>query len=361
MATIRKRASGTWEIIIRRKGVLQKAHYATAATEQEAQAYARTIEGMLNQGVIPLEIIQDGDLPAQSLDQWLRQYLVKVHISESDNILLNRLLPKSAQWRVVSVNMAWAQGWISEMKQVDRLAPGSIRHKVGAVARFLDWCVNNEWLAMNPLRALPKRYASYTPVDGEKKVDIERDRRLLSGEYERIIEVLTNDLRVKGRPAWRLLFILAIETAMRLSELYTLTSNQVDIQNRTIFLDKTKNGSKRQVPLSSVAVAELSAWLDHIAEIENMTGTEMIFPFWNGRDSLRLVTMRLSKKWSRIAAWANCDDLHFHDLRHHAVCTFYEKTNLSDLEIAKITGHKTFRCLMRYANLRASDLAGKLW
>lgn len=136
---------------------------------------------MLDQGIVPVELIPADDLQAQTLDQWLRQYLVKVHISPADSALLNALLLKTSGWRTSNVNMAWAQGWISEMKQVDRVAPGTIRHKVGAVARFLDWCVNNGWLAINPLRSLPKRYASYTLADGEKISDVERDRRLLPG------------------------------------------------------------------------------------------------------------------------------------------------------------------------------------
>jgi integrase len=55
------------------------------------------------------------------------------------------------------------------------------------------------------------------------------------------------------------------------------------------------------------------------------------------------------------------DDLNFHDTRHEATCRLYERTTLSDLQIAKITGHKDPRMLMRYANLRGSDLAEKLW
>lgn len=91
-----------------------------------------------------------------------------------------------SSWPVSAINMQWAQSWVSYMKQRDRLAPSSIRHKVGAVAR----CLRNEWLNINPLRMLPKRYASYTPADGEKREDVERDRRLLPGGYERILCVL---------------------------------------------------------------------------------------------------------------------------------------------------------------------------
>jgi hypothetical protein len=34
---------------------------------------------------------------------------------------------------------------------------------------------------------------------------------------------------------------------------------------------------------------------------------------------------------------------------------------MSDVEIAKITGHKSLKVLLRYANLRGSKLAAKLW
>ena len=56
-----------------------------------------------------------------------------------------------------------------------------------------------------------------------------------------------------------------------------------------------------------------------------------------------------------------CRDLHFHDLRHEATSRIYERTTLSDLEIASITGHSSLGQLKRYANLRGSKLAKKLW
>ena len=97
----------------------------------------------------------------------------------------------------------------------------------------------------------------------------ERDRRLLPGEEERIRKVLAGDQEyiksVKAEVAMKpenavpftLMFELEIETAMRMREIFTLTVDQIDLPNRTIFLDRTKNGSKRQVPLSSVAVRAL--------------------------------------------------------------------------------------------------------
>ncbi|WP_192828685.1 site-specific integrase, partial [Methylocucumis oryzae] len=202
------------------------------------------------------------------------------------------------------------------MKQKNRLAPVTIRHKTGAVARMFDWCMRNDWLGTNPIRLLPKKYATYTAIDGEAKHDVERDRRLNPGEYERILWIIDGgvpDNKERGiqkdNDEWRLLFVLAVETAMRLREMYTLTFDQIELDKRTIFLDKTKNGDKRQVPLSSIAVSALKEW--------QPKREQFVFSFWDGRkESLRNTTMRLSRKWATIAQLAGCDGLHFHDLRH---------------------------------------------
>ena len=49
------------------------------------------------------------------------------------------------------------------------------------------------------------------------------------------------------------------------------------------------------------------------------------------------------------------------DLRHEPTSGFVERTVIWNGEITKITGHGSTRMLMRYANLRGSNLAKKLW
>ncbi len=68
-----------------------------------------------------------------------------------------------------------------------------------------------------------------------------------------------------------------------------------------------------------------------------------------------------SKLYAGIFGQAGCADLRFHDLRHEATSRLFEKTKLSETQIMKITGHKSHRMMMRYANLRGSDLAEQLW
>ncbi len=147
---------------------------------------------------------------------------------------------------------------------------------------------------------------------------------------------------------------------MRLREMFTLTWDQVDMGKRTVFLDKTKNGDKRQIPLSSVALRLLA---EYRATYGDAYGGRL-FPWWDGsseRRALERVTSLLSRQWGRVFEHAGCEALRFHDLRHEATSRFYERTSLTDAQIAKITSHKDPRMLMRYANLRGSSLADKLW
>lgn len=372
MATKRKRLD-KWAYTFRRAGLFSGTRTFTFADESEGDRYAAQLDALLDRGIVPDEIrgnvTHRGDLRSH-----VRAYLAGQHVSADDRkcvlILLQRL---PAALNLAGVNFSWAQAWVSRMKREENLAPGTIRHHVGAMARALDWIASHGHIPANPLRLLPRGYATYTPDDaqafadggGRVKVDAERDRRLVGDEETRIRVVLAGGVKPEGKEralalhdaaALRLLFGLALETAMRLREMYTLTADQVRLPDRTVYLDKTKNGDKRQVPLSSVAVKMLAAY--------PLPKSGQIFPWWNGstaRRELDRTTARLSRQFARIFDHAGCADLHFHDLRHEATSRLFERTNLSDAEIAKITGHKSQRVLLRYANLRGSDLAAKLW
>lgn len=194
-------------------------------------------------------------------------------------------------------------------------------------------------------------------------------------ESERILAIL-NGAKPEGKqrpltlihaPALKCCFALALESAMRLREIYTLDLQQIDFPRRTIFLELTKNGSKRQVPMTTVAFELLTNYLKEIGstrkDTERSAAPQWIFPWFNGDFSdknLQRVTSLLSRQFARIFAAAQCVDLRFHDLRHEATSRLYERTTLTDLQIAKITGHKTISMLARYANLRGSELALKL-
>lgn len=345
MATKRKR-SGAWAYTIRRANLLPQPVYLTFDDESEGDAYVRRLESLLDRGVVPAEFAVK-KARALILRETLYSYLREVKVAESDNHLIATLDKTLGGTRLSEITYPWAEGWIGRMKREDRLAPGTIRHYVGALARCLDWAVRHGTLAVNPLRMLPKRYASYAEPGGRE--DVARDRRLSDVEETAIRAVLA----AHPQPAYLLLFTLALETAMRMREMFTLTIDQVDLDQRTAFLERTKNGDRRQVPLSSVALASLREPV--------LQGQGLLFPFWNGTERPEKTTSRLSRQFQRFVAAAGVTGLHFHDLRHEATSRLYERTDLSDIEISRITGHKDLRVLRRYANLRGSVLAQRLW
>lgn len=369
----KRRRGNAWAYTIRRAGLLPKPLYLTFDDEAEGDEYVRRLEAQLDRGHVPLEL-QEPTGRLVTLRNHAHRYTQDQHVSPSDRRCLRVVLDRlPSRLELHTLTFAWARAWVSSMKREANHSPSTIRHHVGALARCLDWLTSSGDIPFNPLRLLPKGYATYTPEDrrqveandGRAKASTERDRRLEASEEKRIREILAGEkpddkqraLELPNREALVMLFDLALESAMRLAEMYTLERTQIDLARRTVFLEKTKNGSKRQVPLSSVALGKLEAFLD-------AGDGRRVFPWWDGEHneaSLRRTTSRLSRQFSRIFAAAGCADLVFHDLRHEATSRLFERTNLSDLEIAKVTGHKDMRSLMRYANLRASTMAERLW
>jgi integrase len=372
MATKRKRG-GTFFYTVKKVGLLPKPLNLSFKDEQEGDAYVERLEKLLAAGVVPPEFAEKAGAIVTVADA-IREYRRVVSVGKADRPLLDMLAGDGVgAHKALFVDYAWAERWVTRMKREERLAPSTIRHRVGALARCYDWLARKGELHGNPFRLLPKGYASYTEDDervlaAEGKVireDVSRDRRLEDGEEASIRRILSGDtsLKLAHRECLEFLFALELETGMRLREIFTLERSQLDVRRKTIFLDKTKNGHKRQVPLSPRAI-----WLcsDYV---KRMKYQGRLFPWlredWMADRALRdrelsRVTALLSRQFVRIFTAAGCDDLTFHDLRHEATCRLYENTDLSDVEVAKIMGWSSLRMAMRYANLRGSHLADRL-
>ena len=251
MSTKRMRPSGTWKYIIRRKGILPKPLSLTFDTEEEGDAYIRRLEQMLDAGILPEDLVtRRSDLV--SVDDAIRSYMAKVSLPSSDASLLNALIDRWNGQVLTDVDYQWAETWVKSMKRKDVMAPSTICHYVGALARCFDWVVRSGTpsLATNPLRLLPKRYATYTEEDSAAvraqdkapKEDVHRDRRLLADEEKAVRRILAGEKpekRQRGpdlnfRPAMTFLFELGIESAMRMREMYTLDIDQVDVGRRAL-------------------------------------------------------------------------------------------------------------------------------
>lgn len=164
-----------------------------------------------------------------------------------------------------------------------------------------------------------------------------RDRRLEKNEAQKILKALAKD-----NPTASAYVRLAIETAMRRSELLSLTWENVNLRTRVADLPETKNGDARRVPLSTEAIKVLRS-----------------LPQRKKGRVLPITVSALRGAWDRAKEEAGIENLRIHDLRHEATSRLFEK-GLNPMEAAAVTGHKTLQMLKRYTHLRAEDLAKKL-
>jgi len=162
-----------------------------------------------------------------------------------------------------------------------------------------------------------------------------RDRRLVDDEETRLLSGCSQSNAAWLYPA----VVIAIETAMRASELLGLRWENIDLNSRVAVLPDTKNGTARRVPLSSRAVDAFKALPRNL----------------NGK-VFNVTCRALAANFTVACKRADIEDLRFHDLRHEAVSRFFEK-GLREMQVAAITGHKTLQMLKRYTHLKAEDLA----
>jgi integrase len=390
MATCRARGNGTFEFIIKNKELLGKPWSRTFRDKGEGARFCAKMEEQLARGVIPPELLEKKPsngaggtslMKYPTLAHLFRDYLENcASLGADDTSRINTAIEEIGSVHTHSATRQWGESWIKSLKITKRLKPSTIKQKVGAVRRCFDWARRHDQFTTNPFSDLPRGFANYSEGEARKLRDagvtevpanVERDRRLEEGEEEKIREVLRDH---DEADAMTLAWTLALETAMRMSEIYTLTLDQVDFKKRTIFLDKTKNGDSRQVPMTTVAEKALREYISkHKHEFRDgptKFDRKLIFPWWEPKRtpsgkatsaSIKVTTVNLSRKFGRVFEQAGCADLRFHDHRHEATCRLYERTKLSDVQISRITGHRTMVMLRRYASLRGSDLAAQLW
>ena len=128
----------------------------------------------------------------------------------------------------------------------------------------------------------------------------------------------------------------------------SLTWNDVDLKRNTIVLHDTKNGERRSVSLSGLALELLTK----ISESKKGK-TNLLFASKknNGKTPVDIRTA-----WEVALRKAGIADFRFHDLRHSAA-SYLAMNGATLAEIAEVLGHKTLQMVKRYAHLSEQHTA----
>ena len=329
MATFRKLRSGKWQAQIRRQGI--KSLSKTFAFQADAKRWARTLESEIDRGSFVDRSEAEHSTVADLIDRYLREVTPRKKSARREAQRLSALRKHFGSYSLASVRsshvaayrdarIAAGKAGATVVKELNTLS-----HLFDVAAR--DWGIS---VKTNPAKMVSR-----------PKVARGRDRRLVQDEETRLLTVCDASRAPMLGAAVR----LALETAMRMGEILSLSWPDVDLRERVANLRETKTGDSRQVPLSTAAVAVLSSLPRHI-------GNPRVFWCWSRPDSLE-------NTWRRAVMAAGIANLRFHDLRHEAVSRLFER-GLNPMEVAAISGHRTLQMLKRYTHLRAADLVKKL-
>jgi integrase len=214
--------------------------------------------------------------------------------------------------------------------RLQSVSSSTVKRDMTLLAHVLK-VASDEWgepFAKNPFRAV-RRPREASP----------RDRRFNPGEEAALLAACDEARATYLRP----IVELAIETAMRQSEIVGLDWSRVNLARRSVYLTMTKNGTSRGVPLSLRAMNVLSQLPgDRLGQVFSGVTAEAV-----------------KRAFIRARKRAGMEDFRFHDLRHEATSRLFEK-GLTVPEVARITGHKTWTMLERYTHLQLEDVARRL-
>lgn len=346
MAYIKQRGNHQWRAQIRRKG--HPAQNKTFNTRKEAEAWARLIETEMDRGIFVDRTESERTTLAEALERYRREVTVRKKSAPRENVRINYWLSLPVAARTMASLRGSDFARFRDDRRKEGKAESTIRLDLALVSHVFE-VARKEW----GMEALPNPVKSIALPGQSRK----RDRRLREGEENRILAELRKSRNKYAAPMMQ----FAIETAMRQSEILSLTWDSVDTNKRVAYLNETKNGESRDVPLSSRAIALLDALPRHIRDgrIFLISQDGISRGFARAVQKARRIYEEECRTKSSISAPNFLCDLRFHDLRHEATSRLFEQ-GLIQQEVATITGHKTQAMLTRYTHLKAEDLANKL-
>jgi len=312
MGSIRKR-NGKYQAQIRRAGAISVSK--TFIHKKDAVVWVRGLEARIDVGDTSIAAPR-----AITLGQLLKRYSEEITPTKKgagpESRRLKRLMNDPISETPLNAVSSHVLAKFRDRRVLDGIRACQID------LRLISHCWNiakKEWGAPLP----PNPVASIRVPNGIRH----RERRLKEGEFEKLKRAAHSCRNIYTWPSIQ----FAINTAMRRSEILSLTWDDIDQKARLAKLRNTKNGTSRIVPLSNSALKAL----------ENLPkDTFQVFA---------TTDYAIRQSWDRLVVRAEINDLKFHDLRHEAISRLFEM-GLNTPEVSLISGHSDPRMLAKYTD-----------
>lgn len=356
MAVIERRVSASgavgYRVRVRLKGAPEET--ATFKRRTDAKAWAQRIEVAIREH----QYFPKRATRTKTLSEVIDRYTEEVLPGRSKG--RKKLEALLARWREELGDYALTEVTPSRIAAVrDRLAgettkrqgtrsPATVNRYLGALSHAFTVAAREwEWVGANPVR----RVARLREPRG-------RVRALSDRERTRLLEACQKSRDKRLHP----LVVLALSTGARQGELLRLRWRDVDLARKVAVLQETKNGDRRPLPLSALAVQALQA-LGQVRRLD----ADLVFVARKRRRRLadraeqpgagRGVARFPQRAWEAALRRARVDDFRFHDLRHSAA-SYLAMSGATLAEIAEVLGHRTLAMVKRYSHLTEAHTAG---
>lgn len=309
------------------------------SSESEAKSWLKATQAKLELGLYknPKKVAHSSFSSfSEAAERYIATHSVhkKSFASEAGifRILIQRWLGKS----VYQVNKECVLALRDDLLRLGR-SHSTINHYFNCISKLYQMISNEMDIDVsNPIIGLKRMPQSKGRT---KRVEPDVEKQLLKG-CEKL-----------GLPLLALIIQFAIQTGMRRGEFMRLTWADIDMTKRNAFLQDTKNGESRKVPLTRQAMTVLAAL---------SKDQDRLFPI--GMDALRSQFSRV-RKYAK-SQWAGYGrnpfvDLRIHDLRHEALSRLSD-AGLNVIELAHISGHQTLSMLKRYTHPSHEAIFAKL-
>ncbi|MDD5653887.1 MAG: site-specific integrase [Candidatus Omnitrophica bacterium] len=204
-------------------------------------------------------------------------------------------------------------------ERIEQVAPATVNRALAILKSMFNRAIEWGKARDNPMRKI--------------KLLRENNKRLRFLEREEIGKLLSC-----CSPHLLPIVKLALNTGMRKGEILRLKWQDIDFKRDIAYLQETKSGEKREIPLNNTAKNTLLAMPKH---------PDSPYVFCNKEGE---PYGDIKKSWLTAVKKACIINFHFHDLRH----TFASQLVMSGVDlntVRELLGHHSFEMTLRYSHL----------
>jgi site-specific recombinase XerD len=245
-----------------------------------------------------------------------------------DAYRMKRLLDWFGSRAAESITSQEIEQALTDAAESNEWLPGTSNRHRSLLSLCFRLAIRNGKVRENPIRQVPRRRENNVRT------------RFLEGEEETKLRAVIRAECPEREPE----LDLSLHTGMRRNEQWQLRWQDVNLRAGIITIPQTKNGSRRHVPINSVAERALTALA------RNRSGSAYVCAGSEQREG---------RDWERwfedCVRKAEITDYRWHDNRH----TFASRLAMAGVSLrtlAELLGHKTLAMVMRYAHLAPAHL-----